>query len=232
MQFGSMRLRRACRNLAASAGMVLALASCSGTVSDDVSLDAVQSQGEGIVIIAASFPGGYFCSALVLHVSRTVDGKRRRDGFAASSLFKGDSPAQARLKAGSYELNNMVCHSGNYEVSLHKQPHIFSAHRDSPAGLWPFQGSAWRSGQSRTCVDQMGCRGRGTTLRFQSVLRAPYLAETEQTEALQPHGHQIAEGVKASSGKAEEAVRFLRPDLHAPKQRADQRWQIAENRQR
>ena len=131
MQFGSMRLRRVCRNLAASAGMVLALASCSGTVSDDVSLDAVQSQGEGIVIIAASFPGGYFCSALVLHVSRKVDGKRRRDGFAASSLFKGDSPAQARLKAGSYELNNMVCHSGNYEVSLHKQPSIFTAHKEA-----------------------------------------------------------------------------------------------------
>ena len=129
MQIGS-RSRRAGMKLAASAGMLLALASCSGTVSDDVSLSAVQSQGEGIVIIAATFPGGYFCSALALHVSRKVDGKRRRAGFTASSLFKGDSPAQSRLKAGNYELNNMVCNTGNYEVSLHKQQNIFSSNRD------------------------------------------------------------------------------------------------------
>ena len=134
MQIGS---RHACTGmkLAASAGILLALASCSGTVSDDVSLSAVQSQGEGIVMVAATFPGGYFCSALALHVSRKVDGKRRRAGFTASSLFKGDSPAQARLKAGTYELNNMVCHSGNYEVSLHKQQSIFTP-SDAPLPVY------------------------------------------------------------------------------------------------
>lgn len=113
--------RRIAAKLASPAGILLALAGCSGTVSDDISLEAVQSQGEGIIIIAASFPEGQVCTDLVLHVSRTVDGKRRTDGFNASSLFRGDSPAQAKLKAGSYELSNMTCHSGNVRLVLHKR---------------------------------------------------------------------------------------------------------------
>ena len=115
---------------------MLALAGCTGTVSDDVSLEAVQTRGEGIVIVAAKFPGRQICSSLVLEVSRKVDGKRRIEAFTASDLFRGDSPAQAKLKAGDYELSNMVCHSGNRQIMLHKRPNIFNAHKAGPPPVY------------------------------------------------------------------------------------------------
>ncbi len=136
MQNRALGLRRTHAKWAATAVMFSALAGCTGTVSDDVSLQEVQSRGEAIVIVAATFPGRRICSDLILTVRRKAEGKDRLESFTASSLFRGDSPAQAKLDAGSYELANMTCISGNVRVVLTKGRDIFSSKKAGPPPVY------------------------------------------------------------------------------------------------
>ena len=116
--------------LAAAAAAVL-LAGCASTVSDDVSLEAVQNRGEAIAIVAATFPGPRVCTSLTLHVRQKGDDGDRIRSIVAS-VYGSGLPAQAKLPAGSYEIANMICQSVNVKVVLHEQRTIFSSKKTPP----------------------------------------------------------------------------------------------------
>ncbi len=121
--------------LAAAAVMGMAVAACSSTVSDDVSLEAVQNRGEAIVILAAKFPEPRVCTTLTLLLRHKQNGKDRVESIVAS-IYGLELPAQAKLKSGSYELANMICISGNVEIVLHERRTIFSPEAKGPPPVY------------------------------------------------------------------------------------------------
>ncbi|MEM8645353.1 MAG: hypothetical protein AAGF86_03330 [Pseudomonadota bacterium] len=116
---------------AIAAFLVLACASaCTDRVSDDVSLQAVASRGEGIAIMSVQTPRQFAdCGSLVMEI-RPQDGA---DSPVRLIQVKSDSDVngvvQKRLKAGRYAVTNFICHKFNKKVLLQKSPDVFSPDR-------------------------------------------------------------------------------------------------------
>ncbi|MEM8689347.1 MAG: hypothetical protein AAGF81_18605 [Pseudomonadota bacterium] len=89
----------------------LLLVGCAGDISDDISLDEVASQAEGIVIASVELPSGFYnCGSATLWLSRRgPNGNAKRDSANVANSAVTFRPSQFRLPAGKYTLRNLEC---------------------------------------------------------------------------------------------------------------------------
>ncbi len=105
-----------------TAGLLLILQACTSSVSDDVSMQAVASRNEGIVILSGQMPQQFIlCSTVNMEILRLSGEKAYYELHAVKGAATFNGIAQMKIKAGQYAVTNLVCNIGGHKTVLQKR---------------------------------------------------------------------------------------------------------------
>ncbi|MEM7427528.1 MAG: hypothetical protein AAF441_15650 [Pseudomonadota bacterium] len=103
------------------------LAGCAGNISDDISLDEVAGNEEGIVIVYLEMPSGFYtCPGVSISLKRLDGGGEKvYYGRTVKNSALVHAPSQFRIDAGKYAFINANCRDGYRKISLLRKPGRF-----------------------------------------------------------------------------------------------------------
>ena len=179
------------------ASVLAILPGCTSSVSDDVSLQAVASQNEGIVVLVGQTPSAWtHCGSVGMEIRRQDGSRWATEIIEIKNGSDINGVVQKKLKAGQYAVTNLVCHTVNRKILLQKTPDMFSPDRSHfKYGFFEVRrGEVVNLGQIFTVFGGLGGRSQLTVLPLTEEQRTwlaqnrPKLSGRMVTRLMQPVG--------------------------------------------